>query len=266
LLYRRLKTLCHDNTNALTIFSKHRACTELCGQKVWEALLTAFQLNHKRMQTVLIAKKFSSLMAWDGHSKADVDRHFSNVSDTLEMLTFLGRNIDITDVFKAVILTTLQSSKTKALTKAYSMILDNLEDTEDSHDLSFEMIRRACVRKLRRRHDRGADRSPERRPGTPHHASKDKAPRNLRSKGLTRADSSDVSAFLVNFLVNSDIKARTVLKEADLDPNNLHDAFAVRALFQAAEPYMPETIDTDTNTDCTDRWSDSQASSASADD
>ena len=33
---------------------------------------------------------------------------------------------------------------------------------EDSHDLTFEMIHRACVRKLRRRHDRGADRSPER--------------------------------------------------------------------------------------------------------
>ena len=145
-----------------------------------------FPLNHKRMQTVLLAKEFSSLMAWDGHSKDDVDHHFSNVSDTLEMLNFLGRNIDITDVFKAVILATLQSSKTKALTKAYSMILDNLED---SHDLSFEMIRRACVRKLRRRHDRCADRNPDRRPGTPHHASKDKAPRNLRSKGLLRADS-----------------------------------------------------------------------------
>ena len=157
LLYRRLKTLWHDNTDALAIFSKHRAGTELCGQKVWEALLTAFPLNHKRMQTVLLAREFSSLMAWDGHSKADVDRHFSNVSDTLEMLKFLARNIDITDVFKAVILATLQSSKTKALTKAYSMILDNLED---SHDLTFEMIHRACVRKLRPPHDRGADRSP----------------------------------------------------------------------------------------------------------
>ena len=135
LLYRRLKTLWHDCTDALAIFSKHRAGTELCGQKVWEALLTAFPLNHKRMQTVLLAREFSSLMAWDGHSKADVDRHFSNVSDTLEMLKFLARNIDITDVFKAVILATLQSSKTKALTKAYSLILDNLDD---SHDLTFE--------------------------------------------------------------------------------------------------------------------------------
>jgi hypothetical protein len=263
LLYHRLQTLWHDCTYALAIFSKHRAGTELCGQKVWEALLTAFPLNHQRMQTVLLATEFGNLMAWDGRSKADVDRHFSNVSDTLEMLTFLGGNIDITDVFKAVILATLQSSKTKARTKAYSMILDSLQD---SHDLSFEMIHRACVRQPRRRHDRGDDHNPEGRPATPHRASKDKAPRNLRSKSLSRADDGDVSAFLVNFLANHGIKAKRVLKDADLDPHNLHDTFALRALFQAAEPYIPETIPTDTDGDGTDCCSDSQASSASADD
>ena len=59
------------------------------------------------------------------------------------------------------------------------------------------------------------------------------------------------------------IKARTVLKEADLNPDNLHDAFAVRAFFEADEPYLPETIVTDTDSAGTDRWSDSQASSAS---
>ena len=59
------------------------------------------------------------------------------------------------------------------------MILDNLED---SHDLSFEMIHRACVSQLRRRHDRGADRHPERRPSTPHRASKDKPPATCAPK------------------------------------------------------------------------------------
>ncbi len=105
-------------------------------------------------------------------------------------------------------------------------------------------------------HDRGADRSPERRPATPHCASKDKALR--RSKDLSRAQPGDVSAFLVNFLAHRGIKARTVLKEADLTPDNLHDAFAFRALFEAAEPYLPETIITDTDTAGTDRWSDSK--------
>ena len=269
LLYRRLQTLWHDCTDALAVFTKHRANTEFCGQKVWEALLAAFPLDHQRMQTVLLATEFGNLVAWDGLSKADVDRHFSNVTDTLEILTFLGDNIDITDVFKAVILATLQSSKTKALTKAYSMILDNLEDDKE---LTFEMIHRACVRKLRERNDRGDDRHPERRPATPHRGSysgpsKDKAPRNSRSKGLSRpGDAGDVSAFLVNFLANRGIKATKVLKDADLDPNDVHDAFALRALLQAAEHYMPDTIHTDTDGDGTDCRSDSQASSASADD
>ena len=88
----------------------------------------------------------------------------------------------------------------------------------------------------------------------------------MRSKSLSRADDGDVSAFLVNFLANRVIKAKTVLKDADLDPHNLHDTFAIQALFQAAETYMPETIPTDTDGDGTDCCSDSQASSASADD
>jgi len=269
LLYRRLQTLWHDCTDALAVFTKHRANTEFCGQKVWEALLAAFPLDHQRMQTVLLATEFGNLMAWDGRSKADVDRHFSNVTDTLEMLTFLGDNIDITAVFKAVILATLQSSKTKALTKAYSMILDNLEDDKE---LTFEMIHRACVRKLRERNDRGDDRHPERRPATPHRGSssgpsKDKAPRHLRSKSFSRpGDAGDVSAFLVNFLANRGIKATKVLKDADLDPTDVHSGFALHALLEEAENYMPDTIHTDTDGDGTDCRSDSQASSASADD
>ena len=45
------------------------------------------------MQTVLLATEFGNLMAWDGRSKADVDRHFSNVTDTLEMLTGHGASV-----------------------------------------------------------------------------------------------------------------------------------------------------------------------------
>jgi hypothetical protein len=40
-------------------------------------------------------------------------------------------------VFKSVLLATLESSKTKALTKAYDSILDNLDDDQD---LTFTMI------------------------------------------------------------------------------------------------------------------------------
>jgi hypothetical protein len=185
------------------------------------------------------------------------------------MLTFLGDNIDIEAVFKAIVLATLKSSQTKALTKAYSVILDNLDDDKE---LTFEMIHRACVRKLRERNDRGDDRHPERRPATPHRGSysgpsKDKAPRHSRSKSFSRpGDAGDVSAFLVNFLANRGVKATKVLKDADLDPHDVHNGFAMRALLAPAEAYMPDAIHTDTDGDGTDCRSDSQASSASADD
>ena len=156
------------------------------------------------------------------------------------------------------VLDTHQSSKTKALTKAYSLILDNLDD---SNDLTFEMIQRACVRKLRRSHARGVDRSPERRPATPHRAYKDKDLR--RPKDFSRAKPDDVSVFLVNFLAQRGIKTRTVLKDNDLPPDNLHDAFALKALYEAAAPYMPDTIVTDTDSAATDSSYDSQASYAS---
>ena len=137
----------------------------------------------------------------------------------------LGRKGDDHDRgVRPSVLATHQSSKTKALTKAYSLILDNLDD---SHDLTFEMIQRACVRKLRRSHARGVDRSPERRPATPHGAYKDKDLR--RPKDFSRAKPDDVSAFLVNFLAQRGIKARTVLKDNDLPPDTLYDAFALKA-------------------------------------
>jgi hypothetical protein len=88
LLYCRLKFLWSDCTDAIAIFA-HHAQEEFCVEKVWEDPLTAFPLNHKRMQTVLLAREFGSLMAWDGHSKADVDCHFGDVSDTLQTQKFL---------------------------------------------------------------------------------------------------------------------------------------------------------------------------------
>jgi len=129
LLYHSLKTLWSTCTDDIAIFSQHIDGEEFCAKKVWDALLTAFSFNHLRMQTVLLAREFSCIMSWDGHSKADVDRHFGDISDTLQTLKFLEQNINITDVFKSVVLATLKSSKTKALTKAYASILDNLDSS-----------------------------------------------------------------------------------------------------------------------------------------
>jgi hypothetical protein len=48
-LYRRLESLWAPFTDALKVFQKHNASQPRCAQKVWEALLTAFPLDHKRM-------------------------------------------------------------------------------------------------------------------------------------------------------------------------------------------------------------------------
>jgi hypothetical protein len=256
LLYRRLKTLWCNCTDAIAMFSQNRAGEEFFAQKVWDALLTAFPLNHKRMQTVLLAREFSRLMAWDCHSKADVDRHLGDVSDTLQTLKFLERNIDITDVFQSVVLATLKSSKNKALTKAYASILDNLDDDQD---LTFAMIHQTCVRKLRRGQDRGNDRRLDRRPATPRREHKD-IPRH---KDFTRSQPGDVSAFLCNLLTARGIKPTGVLRAAGLPTEDLNDAFAVQALYEAAQPYMPATVASDTNSAAIDTSYDSQAPSDS---
>jgi len=60
LLYRRLKTLWCNCTDAIAMFSQNRAGEEFCAQNEWDALLTAFPLNHKRMQTVLLAREACS--------------------------------------------------------------------------------------------------------------------------------------------------------------------------------------------------------------
>jgi hypothetical protein len=51
----------------------------LCAQQVWEALLEAFPLKHKRMHTVLLAREIGRLMTCDGNSKNDVNHHFGKV-------------------------------------------------------------------------------------------------------------------------------------------------------------------------------------------
>ena len=158
----------------------------------------------------------------------------------------------------------LKSSKNKALTKDYASILDNLDDDQD---LTFAMIQQACDRKLRRGQDRGDDCRPDqpamqRCPATPHREHKD----ILRPKDFTHSKPGDVTAFLCNFLVDLCIKPKRVLRAAGLPhatTEDLRDAFAVQALYEAAESYMPETVVSDTDSAATGVSCDSQASSDS---
>ena len=217
LLYCHLKFLRSDCTDAIAIFAQHRVQDEFCAQKVWEALLTAFPLNHKRMQTVLLDREFGRLMAWDGHSKADVDSHFGDVNETLATLKFLESTIDLTEVFKSVLLATLESSQTKALTKAYASIMDNLDDDQD---LTFQMIQQACTRKLRRRQDRSHDsrgREMRNRPVTPRCPSDPLGVARKLSPQPNRPDGAVVT-YLCNILDDNDEKPYRVLKAAGCAP------------------------------------------------
>jgi hypothetical protein len=132
-----------------------------------------------------------------------------------------------------------ESSKNKALTKAYASILDNLDDDQD---LTFDMIQQACARKFRRGQDRGDDRCHDphadlRRPATPCREHKGVKPvKVLKTAGLPHAT-----------------------------PDDLRDADSVQALYKAADPFMPETVASDTDSAATDNSYDSQAPSASDD-
>ena len=55
-LYRRLQNLWALLTDSIAVFNNNLVAQPLCAQKVWEALLTAFPLDHKRMQTALLAR------------------------------------------------------------------------------------------------------------------------------------------------------------------------------------------------------------------
>jgi len=61
-LYHRLEILWAPFTDVLKVF---QSCTDqpLCAQKVWETLLTAFPLDHKRMQTALLARELARMCA-----------------------------------------------------------------------------------------------------------------------------------------------------------------------------------------------------------
>jgi len=60
----------------------------MCAQKVWEVLLTDFQLDHKHMQTVLLT------------------------------MGYIG-NLSIEDVLKSVLMATLKASTNRSLRDAY---------------------------------------------------------------------------------------------------------------------------------------------------
>ena len=125
----------------MKVFDTHGSAQQLCSQKVWEALLTVFPLDHKRMQTVLLAREIARMMNWDGDSKGVVNRHFASVTELHRTMGYIG-NLSIEDVLKSVLMATLKASTNRSLRDAYHKVLDDLDDDKD---LSFALIQDDCA-------------------------------------------------------------------------------------------------------------------------
>jgi hypothetical protein len=160
-VFSRLVSLWSEFSDAYAVFDQHGPAQLLCDQQVWEALLAAFPLKHKRMQTVLLAREIGRLMDWDGDSKNAVNTHFGKVGDIRRAFGYMGA-LTIDDIFRSVILATLKSSNNRALRTAYDQILDDLDDDKD---LTFAHIQTVCDRQFRRTKERHSD--PPHRADTP---------------------------------------------------------------------------------------------------
>jgi hypothetical protein len=243
ILYRSLQDLWAPLTDVMKVFDTHGSAQQLCAQKVWEALLTAFPLDHKRMQTVLLAREIARMMRWDGDSKGAVNKHFASVTELHHTMGYIG-NFSIEDVLKSVLMATLKASNNRFLRDAYHKVLDDLDDEKD---LTFALIQDACARQFRRHPD-------ERPPAAWNHDPPGTPRRHLGPSGATRkmrpqtGDPVSVSAYLCNFLHDHGVKPANVLKKAGLRneaPAHWHSGDAVRALYTASLPFMPQSLYSD---------------------
>jgi hypothetical protein len=213
-------------------------------------------------------------MRWDGDTTRAINLHFSSITELHHTLNFIGE-LSMEDVLQSVLLATLRASPNASLRAAYHTVIDAVDEGKD---LNFALIQDHCACEIRsstretdrRGQSRGDDRrGPARgdarsfvRPqtGTPRRAAVQ------RRQDFPRNDPGDISVFLCNILEANNIKPKRVLKAKNLPTNDLQDAFAIQALFEAAAPYMPETVASDTDASGTDHsLIDSQASDASDD-
>jgi len=263
ILYHRLQDLWAPLTDSMKVFDAHGAAQPICAQKVWEALLAAFPLDHKRMQTVLLAREIARMIRWDGDSKSAVNHHFASVTELHRSMGYIG-NLSIEDVLKSVLMATrLKASTNSYLRAAYHKVLDDLDD---SKDLSFALFQDACARQFRHypddrrstgdideRHpaERGRDHpgTPRRHPGSPGEA------RQALTKPSSKALDDAVVAYLCNFLDENHEKPWKVLKAACLtpktdadwhtadavntEPSPLQDSFGVRQTGDLLGPPHP---------------------------
>jgi hypothetical protein len=150
-VYRRIQALWSDFSDAYSVFDENGPTQPFCAQKVWEALLNDFPLQHKLMQTVLLAREIGNLVSWNGASKRDINNLFKSLNVTRQSFSCMQQQFTIDDVFKAVIMATLKSSDTRVLCDVYDQLLDDLDDNKD---LTFAHTQTVCARQFRRRKDK----------------------------------------------------------------------------------------------------------------
>ncbi len=151
-----------------------------------------------------------------------------------------------------------------SLRAVYHTVIDAVDEGKE---LNFALIQDHCAREIRRttrdpdRHGpaRGDARSFVRpQTGTPTRAA---APRR---QDFSSDRPGDISTFLCNILEANNVQSKRVLKARNLPTHDLQDGHALDDLFQAALPFMPETVASDTDASGADAsLIDSQASDAS---
>jgi hypothetical protein len=100
--------------NLMNGCARHTALTRLCTPR-----RCGRPFSHKSMQTVLLASEIGSHMAWDGNTKDVVNDHFLKVSNTSKAFSYMDK-LTIDNVFRTVILATLESSDNRALRYTYN--------------------------------------------------------------------------------------------------------------------------------------------------
>jgi hypothetical protein len=235
-VYRRLASLWSEFSDAYAVFDAHGPDQLLCAQKVLEALLDAFPLKHKRMQTVLLDREIGRLMTWDGDSNLAVNEHFKKVGNNRKAFSYMD-TLTIDDVFQSVILATLKSSDNRALRAVYDQILDDLDDDKD---LTFAHIQTICARQFRRRKERTA---PPHRADTPR-----TTPAKLEKYNKYKHQGGHGhGVHLCNTLEQHGVRHEKVLHRAGLAGDGWNEPDS--ALFMAAQPYFPSSVPSDTDTD-----------------
>jgi hypothetical protein len=159
---------------------------------------------------------------------------------------------------------TLRASPNASLRAAYHTVIDAVDEDKE---LTFALIQDHCAREIRRttrdpdRH--GPARGDARRFVLPQTGTPTRAAAPRRQDFSTEAN---ISTFLCNILEANNVQPKRVLKARNLPTHDMQDGHALDALFQAALPFMSETVASDTDASGADAsLIDSQASDVSDD-